>query len=50
MAREPLRITIDPQIIKAVNALADTERRTQSNMVEVLLAEALTAREAKPAA
>ena len=36
-----------PEVIAAVGALANRENRSRSNMIEVLLQEALAAREAR---
>lgn len=43
--REYVSMKLLPEIIAAVDALAGQENRSRSNMIEVLLREALAARE-----
>jgi predicted transcriptional regulator len=44
---EVLAVRVPPSLKRQVKKLADTERRTMSNLVEVLLSEALQARQSK---
>jgi hypothetical protein len=45
--REYISLKMLPALIAAIEKLATTENRSRSNMIEVLLQEALAAREGK---
>jgi hypothetical protein len=45
MGKEQISIRLPPEILQKVDELADTETRTRNNMLEVLILEALKARE-----
>lgn len=45
MKRIKQNITLDPKVLEEIRAMAEGENRTVSNMAEVLLKEALAARE-----
>lgn len=46
--REYISLKMLPTLIAAIEKLAASENRSRSNMIEVLLQEALAAREGKP--
>jgi hypothetical protein len=45
MGKEQISIRLPPEILQKVDELATTETRTRNNMLEVLILEALKARE-----
>lgn len=45
MKRIKQNITLDPKVLEEIREMAEVENRTTSNLIEVLLKEALAARE-----
>jgi hypothetical protein len=48
MGKEQISIRLPPEILRKIDELAAAETRTRNNMIEVLVLEALKAREEKP--
>lgn len=47
MGKEQFSIRLEPEILQKIDELAAKENRTRNNMLEVLVIEALKAREGK---
>jgi len=47
MNKEQISIRLPPEILQKIDKMAATETRTRNNMLEVLILEAIKAREAK---
>jgi hypothetical protein len=45
MGKEQISIRIEPETLRKIDELAAKEKRTRNNMLEVLILEALNARE-----
>jgi hypothetical protein len=45
MGKEQISIRLEPEILQRIDELAANEKRTRNNMLEVLIHEALKARE-----
>jgi len=47
MRKEQFSVRLPPEILKKIDEQAEQETRTRNNMIEVLIAEAIKAREQK---
>jgi metal-responsive CopG/Arc/MetJ family transcriptional regulator len=48
MGKDQISIRLNDELLAKVDAFAEAENRTRSNMIEVLIKEALTARSKPP--